>query len=360
MKDVGQMNPAQLADLAKQYEAKGGVGAQDALMRHNEILQAVQQSIVERQNDPRGYAVQNGIDSKPIDFSQPQAVLGELSSRAANAARTADHVGVPTPLLSRDETKQLATLLDKTTPSQKAAWLGALAGKLDSRAYQSLMGQVLPDNPVSAIVGSQIGAVSAKQQPVWFDNHFAGDVTGPEKILAGEKLLNSKEEKVKFPMPSDHNNNGSGTRDYFSREVGTLFSDRPQLGEATYAAFRSAYAGLLAEKGDMTGNGDRSLMKKALTMAVGTVQNFKGKPISIPQGMDPGRFNGLVKNAVGAALADSGAPADAAERIDGYQLRELGGVGSGRYQVVQGNAPLVRPDKKGFLTIDLRQQYGGK
>lgn len=361
MKDMAHMTPAELADTVKKYEVtQGGKDAADALARHGEILQSAQQSIAARQKDPRAFAVQNGIDSKPIDFDNPAGVLSELQSRAANASRTSTSLGVAAPLLSREETKQFATLLDKSTPNQKASWLGTLATKLGSGPYQALMGQVLPNNPVSAIVGAQIGHLNAQQPAQWFDHQFAGDPTGPEKILEGEKLLNSKEEKVKFPMPPDHTNAGIGTRDFFAQKTGDLFRDRPQLGEATYAAFRSAYAGLLAEKGDFKGDGDRALQKKALDIAVGEIQNFNGHSVAIPQGMDPGKFKGFVKEAVLTTARAYGAPKDFEDRIDGYQLRELGSVGSGRYQLVQGNAPLVRPDGKGFFTIDLRQQYGEK
>ena len=360
LKQMGQLNPQELSAVVNRYAPQGGAGAADAIARRGEILQAAQQSIVERQKDPRGFAIQNGM-SKPIDFSQPQAVLSELQSRAANAVRTMEQIGIPAPLLSAPEMQQMSRMLDNSTPSQKALWLGTLSTKLDSPAYQALMNQVLPNNPIASIVGSKIGEVNSKQPASWFDQKFSGDVTGPEKILAGEKLLSGKEEGSKgFPMPTEHNNSGSGTRDYFAREVGTLFSDRPQLGEATYGAFRSAYAGLLAEAGDFSGNGQRSLMKKALEMAVGSVQEYKGRNVSVPQGMDPSRFNGLVKNAVVAAAKDSGAPSDFEDRISGYQLKELGSLGSGRYQLVQGNAPLVRPDGKGFFIIDLRQQYGQK
>jgi hypothetical protein len=95
-------------------------------------------------------------------------------------------------------------------------------------------------------------------------------------------------------------------------------------------------------------------------MVMGHTQSFNGQTVMVPPGMDPAHFKSLVDKAVAAAAPAYGAPADWRDRIGGYQLRELDGVGSGRYELVNGNAPLLRPDKKGPFVIDLHAQYQGK
>jgi len=367
LKLLSTQSPEQIADTVKRYEVKqGGEGAADALMRHGEVLQAAQQSLAERQKDPRGYAIANGLGSKPLDFSDPSAVMSELTTRAATLKETSQRIGFGVQMLSKDEAKQFGALLDSTSYAQRAQWLGALNDKLgDSEAYQSLMRQVLPKSPVSAIVGSKIGFSAPPSPPVWFDHKYLSDPSAPEKILAGEELLNPaklNQEKTGFkggfPMPSD--GGPVGLKYKFSRYVGDAFRDRPELGDAYYSAFKAAYAGLLAQKGDLKGLGDTTLEEQALQMAVGQVHEFNGKDVIVPEGMDPSRFDGLVKNAVAATAKSAAAPADFEDRIRGYQLRELGGAGSGRYMLVNGNARMTRPDGRGDFIIDLRQQYATK
>jgi hypothetical protein len=79
--------------------------------------------------------------------------------------------------------------------------------------------------------------------------------------------------------------------------------------------------------------------------------------------MDPTRFEGTVRNAVADAAKASGAPADWADRIRGYQLREVGAVGSGRYELMDGNRPFARPStpipETTKLSADQETQYRG-
>jgi hypothetical protein len=55
------------------------------------------------------------------------------------------------------------------------------------------------------------------------------------------------------------------------------------------------------------------------------------------------------------AAKTAGLPQDFADRIRGYQLRELGAVGSGRYELLNGNVPIWPNGKP--LRIDLNAQY---
>lgn len=354
------LSPQEVAARAEKYAVTaGGAGTADALARRDEILQAVRQNFAERQKDPRSYAIVNNLGSKPLDFSDPQSVITELSNRAANAQQTSRMVGFPTPMLSKDESKAFASMLDQSDPKQKALWLGTLSQKLGSDPYQALMQQMLPTKPIAAIAGSMISHANPATPPSWFDQRFAGDPTAPEKILQGEKLIGSKEEGSKgFPMPPD--TGPVGTRTWFGDQVKNMFATRPELSEATYGAFKAAYAGLLADKGDLKGVGDSTLRQKALDMVIGKTIDVNGSTVAVPTGMDASKFKSLVTSAIKATATDAKAPADFADRIRGYQLRELGGVGSGRYQLIQGNAPLVRPDGKGFFTVDLRGQFGGR
>jgi hypothetical protein len=104
------------------------------------------------------------------------------------------------------------------------------------------------------------------------------------------------------------------------------------------------YAQLLAEKGNLSGLGDYRLRDQAAQMVLGNLTKFNGNEIAVPQGMEPMRFPSLLEKAVQNRAAEYGAPAGWADKIGGYQLREIGGLGSGRYGLMTGNMQLVRPD----------------
>lgn len=308
----------------------------------------------------QGLGQQEGNDQVTAQIHDRMATLDALRKQYGSAIST-------TPLLPQ-EAGQLASQLDQGTPGQKAQLLTSLRGAFnDDNAYQAAMRQIAPHSPVTAIAGQMVGESSPASTPVWFDKNFAPDLTTPQRILAGEALLNpTRAEKaeeeggkgtIKTGMPMPQDGGAAGLRADFGRAAGDLFRDRPQLADAHYAVFKAAYAALLAEKGDMKGLGDSALKTQALKMSLGTTTDFNGNTVSIPSGMDPTRFESVVGSAVADAAKTMKAPADWAARIRGYQLREIGAVGSGRYELVNGNAPLVRPDGKGPFLIDLKAQY---
>jgi hypothetical protein len=234
------------------------------------------------------------------------------------------------------------------------------------------MHQVMPGSPVTAIVGSQLGQTAPNNVPVWFDRRFAPDPTDQTRILAGEQLINPQkgtanglpgEESVKGSttwhgiklLPG--NDSVTGIREQFTDATRDLFRDRPELEGAYYTAFKGAYAQLLAEKGDYSGTGDFSLMHRALKMVIGSTTTVNGRTVAVPLGMEPGRFQSILDAAIDVKARAAGVADGYQDKIRGYQPIEIGGLGSGRYQLANGNAPLVNPDGKGLFIVDLRNQY---
>lgn len=363
VKNINQMTPDQLRQVQQQYKVtSGGVDTDDKLMRENEINQAIAQSIAARNADPAKFAVDNSLGYKQINFDDQNALLQELGNRAANQASISAKIGKPTPILSAPEAKQFNTLLMSQTPDKRAQLLGNLNISLkNGDAYQSLMKQIAPQSPVTSIVGSRIGMNNPSQPPVWFDHTQLPPQESAQMILRGEQLLTGKSEEKggytkTFPMPED--GGSMGMRYRFNSEVGDMFRSRPETADATFAAYKAAYAALASDAGDQSGQFNKKISKQAIDMAVGNQVSWQGHNIAVPDGMKPDSFKAYVNNAVEAAVKASGGPSDWQDRIKGYGLREIGAVGSGRYQLVNGNAPLVRPDGKGTFVIDLRQQYG--
>jgi hypothetical protein len=361
LKSFASLTPAQIADHVLSYKPTTVSGAAEEYDRMNAASAAAQRTLAERAKDPRQYAIDNGLGSNPLDFRDAQATAAELRTRLTSTTTLSRQMGGYVPALTRQEATQLASTLEGQTPTDRLRTLGSLSTALnDDRGFQEIMRQVMPASPVTAIVGAQVSQTHPTNAPVWFDQHFAQPPANQAHILAGEQLLNpqgSEKEggKKAFPMPAE--GGVSGLREQFASKTGDLFRTRPELGEAYYTAFKSAYASLLADSGDLSGGGSNKLRDQALAMSVGNLTTFHHGSVSVPQGMDPSRFEGLMDNAVNARAINLGAPADWKDKIGGYQVREIGGLGSGKYELTNGNVPLVRPDGKGPFVVDLRNDY---
>lgn len=383
----------------QQLDTEGGSMKDRANL--NRLQTAVNQNINLMQKAPLLFgANRNGTEVAPLDFNalNPQAdvahaVMGDQAGpnpKQQFSAQIADRMNTLTALrkqygptitpsvLLPQEATALAGQLDNATPPQRAQILTALRGTMNNDdAYQAAMHQIAPHSPVTAIAGQMVGNSAPASTPAWFDSRYAPKVEDVARILSGDSLLNPSkattgqqekgELKSTVPMPLDGTNNSPGLRDAFMRRAGDLFRGRPELGETYFAAFKAADAGLRAEKGDLKGDPNTTIEQQALAIALGppgSVFNFNGARVKVPDGMDPTQFKGYVNNAVAAAAKAAGGGADWADRIQGYRLHEgyigdpsSGSVGSGRYTVMDGAIPMARPDGKGPLTIDLRKQY---
>jgi hypothetical protein len=369
LKSFATLTPAQLAQHVESYRPTDVTGAAEGYARYNAAAEAAQRTLADRAKDPRQYAIDNKLGSQPLDFSDQQKLGTELRSRLASIAPLSQQLGGYVPPLTRQEAASLAQSYETMTPADRLRSLKTLSDAIqDDRGFQAVMHQILPASPVTAIVGSQVQAANPQAAPVWFDRKFAADPANQRRILEGEQLINpiGAEKtgeagvggKKAFPMPPD--TGIAGLRAQFAAHTGNengIFRGRPELGETYFQAFKGAYASLLAEKGDMTGVGNTQLRDQALRMVLGNQATFHGATVAVPQGMDPSRFTGLFENDVKGAAQRYGAPPDWADRIKGYQVREIGGLGSGRYELVNGNGPLVRPDGKGIFEVNLHDDY---
>lgn len=365
LKSLSTLSPDQIQAKVESYKPTSVAGAADEFERYNAVGAAAQRVLTQRAADPRQFVIDNKLGSEPLNFKDTQALTAQLSTRLAATAQDSARMGGYVPPLSKAEAAQFAQSLESMPAAARASTLSALnTGLADDKGFQTVMRQIMPSSPVTAIVGSQLGQTSPTNTPVWFDRRFAPDPVNQTRILAGEALLNplgqekSGEKGKPFPMPSDGTQGGTpGLRQQFATKTGDLFRDRPQLADAYFATFKAAYAQLLSEKGDFSGNGDSALRDQAIKMALGNTTTVNGKTVAVPPGLDPGRFQSVLDAAVAVKATAAGAAPGYASKIGGYQIEEIGGLGSGRFKLTQGNADLVNPDGKGLFIIDLRNQY---
>lgn len=362
LKGMAALSPSELQAKVESYKPAGVTGAVEGYERYNAVGAAATRILTQRAQDPRQYTIDNSLGSKPLNFQDTQSLTSELRTRLAATPQDSARMGGYVPPLSRTEAQQFSQSLESMPAADRLRTLAALnQGLQNDKGFQTVMRQIMPGSPVTAIVGGQLGQSNPANVPVWYDRQFAPSPTDQTRILAGEALIHPQgtektggKEGSGFPMPPDSKNDGTGTRPFFAEKTGDLFRDRPQLADAYFATFKAAYAQLLSEKGDYSANGDSRLRDQALKMAIGNQVTVGNRSVAAPLGMDPSRFESILDAAVNVQVKKAGQDPD---KIRGYQLSEIGGLGSGRYELTQGNAPLANPNGKGTFIVDLRNQY---
>lgn len=363
-----------------QLDTQGGTMRDRAnIMR---LSAAVKQNTDLMKNQPLLFAAnRNGVDPQPLDLSTVgtpdgntqinQTISDRMSTLSALHKQYGPQIGLQ-PLLPQ-EVAQLSSALDNAKPQDRAKTLIGLRDAMgNDDAFDAAMRSVAPNRPAVAIAGQMLGNSSPSSTPVWFDRSLAPKMPAVQAVLEGESLLNpTKADQEKggikstIPMPPEQDDQkSSGLQSTFATAAGDLFRDRPQLGDAYYTVYRNAYAALTSKKGDMSGVLDPARSNQALAIALGQTHDFNGSSVVIPAGMDPTRFEGLVHNAAVANAAAQGAGKSWIDKMSGYQLREIGDLGSGQYEFWNGNQKLRRPDgaigqdgKPLPFMIDLKGQY---
>lgn len=371
LKGLSTLPAAEIQARVDSYKPTSVEGAADKFERYNAFAGAAQRVQSARAADPRQFVIDNKLGSNALDFSNTQSLTAELRTRLASTPQDSARMGGYVPPLSKPEAAQFAQRLETMDAKTRAQTLLALnSGLSDDRGFQTVMHQILPGSPVTAIVGSQLNQENPTNTPVWTDSRFSRDPSEQVRTLAGEALLNpqglEKGGVPKFKLPSEEGSDTKlGLRDSFNTYAGPALAGRSQLGEALYAAFKANYAQRLAEAGNYSGKAtgdDAALREASLKAVVGHVTTFNDGAVVVPPGLDPTRFAGIAEAAVKARATMVGLDY---QSLQGYKLEEVGAVGSGRYQLVQGNAVMTNPGGKtfpgdsqpGLFQIDLRNQY---
>lgn len=343
------------------------------------LATAVDQNVKLMQNTPLLYAAgRAGVDIQPLDFSKMQSPDGQaaigkeiadrMSTISALRAQNGPQVGVK-PLLPQ-EAGLLTNALQTAPVAQRASLLVGLRQAINNdTAYQAAMLQIAPHSPVTSIAGQMVGENAPSSTPLWFDPAYAPKIQDVQRVLGGEALLNptaaggkeaaaNAEPKSRVALPPE--TGPAGLRALYGQAAADLFKNRPDLGEDYYSVFKNVYASMLSDAGNFKGQPDHDALKESLRVSLGTDRqvSYNGNTFVVPAGMDPSRFKGLLESAVATTAQALKAPADWKQRMAGYQLEEVGGLGSGRYILMNGNARLVAPDGKGYFpVIDLHDQY---
>lgn len=351
---VATLTPQQMQDLASARAPAPGENFAVKQQDHNSLVTAMQQTIAARQKDPVAWAVSANIGGfKPMDTTDPVKMAASIAARVGPATAVSQQYQTPYRLLTKGESTALSGAVNAMPSTDKAKFLGSLSTQLDPADYAQVINTIKDDSPTTAIAGRIMGAGRAAQVgtsgALWWKSPVEMDAaTTAQTMLTGDALLNpSKADKdangsPKFAMPSDSAT--SGLRSGWNTIVGDAFRGDGAGEMQAYQAYRSMYAGLASKAGKADGVYDDAIAQKAALATIGNVDEWNGKNVIPPYGMDFNAFKDQVNHQWQAIRAS--VPGADQQDADGYDLDR---IGDGVYAVSNGQAPLR--DKEGKPVI---------
>ena len=298
--------------------------------RYQSLVNAADAVNTARKTDPMLWAVQSNIaDNKPLNFADTNTLRQQLSNRSGIAATMQNKYGAPLQLLTKAEAQSLSQNFGKMNTNDKLAYLNVIHNAVpDQLAYRSIMQQVSPDSPVTAIAGVLV----SKQAQFVTEYRFQPDTTVSSQnvaaiVLEGEALLNpTKTDKAEggtgktFPMPSE-----TDFVTQFNSEVGDAFANNAEAANIAYQAVKSYYAGQSARKGDLSGSMEPNRIKSAIKYVLGGVTNVNGNGKTLrPWGMPEETFKDQLKVKFDAAMAANGYQNTQYNKFDVYTVQSYG------------------------------------
>jgi hypothetical protein len=354
LSSVATLTQQQMQDLASARAPAPGENFAVKQQDHNSLVTAMQKTLEARQKDPVAWAVSANIGGfKPIDTTAPDKMAASIAARVGPATAITSQYQTPYRLMTKGESTAISAAVNGMPATDKAKFLGSLSTQLDPANYAQVINTIKDDSPTTAIAGRIMGAGRAAEigtkGSLWWKSPVEMDAaTTAQTMLEGDALLNpSKTDKdangsPKFAMPTDSATNG--LRGTWNDTVGDAFrGDGPGEMQA-YQAYRSMYAGLASKAGRVDGVLDSDIAAKAARATIGNVDEWNGKNVIPPYGMDFNAFKDQVNQQWQAVRAS--VPGSDQQDADGYDLDR---IGDGVYAVSNGQAP-VR-DKEGKPVI---------
>lgn len=353
------MTPAQQGEaLAKNKPDPNSPTYASDVKRYSDLAQAIDKANTERKTNPIGYAYREKLGNvQPLDFSKPAEMAAQLSARTGIASQMESQYGTKFTLLTTNEAEGLRSFMNEASSQQKMQYIKSLsAGIQDKRAYLSVMQDIRPDSPITALAG----IIANKSSPVISNSMFSSKTFQPVEvsmmILRGEELLNkSKDEKKTdgkggFPMPSDGDFNKM-----ISSEIGDAFANDPEGYQLAKQGIKAYYAADAANGRDFSGALDSDRLDNAILAVTGGFSNVNGNGKVIrPWGMDETAFNDKAFQAYKQAIAEHGMTGS---HLDNYSAYGLQAVDDGKYLVTLGNSALHDP-KGNAVVIDMNKPFG--
>lgn len=282
-----ESNDQIVAALNKKFTPSGDPQNFAEEARHDDLLKSMRSSILtQRRTTPMEYAAQNKIGVvNEIDFSKIESLQAEIPNRIRTSKLMTDRFGSPSQLLTKDEATALSSSLKQASPQKKSEYFATLYKSSDPQSYKSVMSQIAPDDPVTAIAGEYAGK--------GYQDGGARAKSVSDLIIAGQAILspNRKDDGKPdrgslIPMPNENE-----MRSKFDGYVREAYAGYPQARSDHYQAARAIYAKLSSDAGD----DDTSSLKEgrwdeAMKLATGGVEKHNGARVVMPYGYERSKF----------------------------------------------------------------------
>lgn len=312
--------------LAAAKPQPGTAGYATQAETYDALQRAVTYTNQQRSADPIRYDQGPGLNlTKPLDFSDPQALMGTLNMRFVQAQTVAQNSGTPYKAFSDQEAQQFGAFLQQATPKDALGYLTTIANQADTPAhYQAALAQVAPDHPNLAVAGQ-----------LALHNPQAASL-----VIQGDRMLKDKD---KIPMPSQ-----PAFAQAWDQSRGAAYAGLPQTSQADMQAAIAHYvasqpAGARNEKIDP------DLFKKSMD-AIAPSTDYNGRTTLVPAGTDPSQFPDTIASRWPQALSAAGLDATQYP-ASAYSLASAGQ--DGVYVPYSGTMPLMANGRR--VVIDLNE-----
>lgn len=257
---------------------------------------AAQQVLQQRQSDPGGYALRNGLMRHgdlltslmaargPEAWQQLSQALRDRGADAVELRRTG--ITDRTAPLSQAEAQTLGAWLQQLPAQQRLSFFSQAAQSMNRDAYVAMMRQLQPTaGDVNAYAGFR----------------FSENPRLARRLMRGAEILQggppdpnrpSQDRRPLVQMPSD-----AWMRERWEASVGDAYRRIPNAAASAYSVFMADYAARSEEAGDTargTTDGDRTRAEHAVGDAVGGVTIWNGRHTLMPAGMSRDQFAAAV------------------------------------------------------------------
>ncbi|WP_273803120.1 hypothetical protein [Providencia rettgeri] len=288
---VQYLSPQAQAALLESKKPKGDYDAYNNWKRYDILERAVSTVNSLRKADP----IQFSIDRQQVnqlDFSSIKNFTNSLTQRSSTVGDISKNYQTPLTVFSAQEEAVLSQLMEKAPASQKIEYLDAIRqGLKNNESYTSALRQISKSDNSLAIAGI---IMSKPTQITAESNQMSSDIVFSQQQAAELLIQGSEARKVGkgFILPKD-----SELREEFADFVGDVFAGDVDGADVAYEVAKDAYAGIMAKKGKIDGEYDKSIWRQSINIATGGIYDFNGRGnVMLPWGMDGDTFKKQVKS----------------------------------------------------------------
>ncbi|MDH8236433.1 hypothetical protein QIH38_11680 [Klebsiella pneumoniae] len=333
-----------VSDLKNQVGNGEGLAGRAAAFDH--VQAAADEVIKQRKADPIQFSLSSG-QTKPIDMSNQNNFGQSIGLRASQVYELARAYGTPLTFFSKEEESQIGKFFRGAPVSQQSAYLDTIHKSTGGgKPYMAALQQISANAPSAAVAGilmDKPGGVVAEKN--WFNPDVSvSPSTASQTILAGAAARKGSKEAKGITMPKEND-----MRLEFSNTVKDAFAGDAQGASMAYEVAKDYYAGVMAQKGDLSGELDSDVWEQAINVATGGVHDYNGMGnVLLPWGMSSEQFDKEVNQAWETQVTGAGVKAPPGQ----YGLQSYG---DSQYLVKLGTGYLLKQDGTPVV-IDLTQQ----